>query len=189
MNTSFGFNSTLVNCGNGLLEQEVGFEESITTTYTSSFEETIGLSKRTTTNVDLTVGATAEASFFGVGGSVSAEVSTGLELSTEVTTESTVAAENTDSETTTLFSTRTVTVPSGSASLVYDAYQTYSNVKLPYVKRLRLQGTHPSTSESLTGKEIVTQLEMSDFTGTIYAYGFRLCRSVYTWKYDIRQYC
>jgi len=170
-NTSFGFNSTLVNCGNGLLEQEVGVEESITTTYTSSFEETIGLSKRTTTNVDLTVGATAEASFFGTGGSVSAEVSTGLELSTEVTSESTVGTENTDSETTTLFSTRTVTVPSGSASLVYDAYQTYSNVKVPYVKRLRLQGTHTSTSESLTGNEIVTQLEMTNFTGTIYAIG------------------
>jgi len=170
-NTSFGFNSTLVNCGNGLLEQEVGVEESITTTYTSSFEETIGLSKRTTTNVDLTVGATAEASFFGTGGSVSAEVSTGLELSTEVTSESTVGTENTDSETTSLFSTRTVTVPPGSASLVYDAYQTYSNVKVPYVKRLRLQGTHTSTSESLNGNEIVTQLEMTNFTGTIYAIG------------------
>ena len=170
-NTSFGFNSTLVNCGNGLLEQEVGVEESITTTYTSSFEETIGLSKRTTTNVDVTVGTTAEASFFGTSGSVSAEVSTGLELSSEVTSESTVATENTDTETTTLFSTRTVTVPSGSASLVYDAYQTYSNVKVPYVKRLRLQGMHTSTSESLTGDEIVTQLEMTNFSGTIYAIG------------------
>jgi len=166
-NTSFGFNSTLRNCGSGSLEQQVGIERSVTTTFTSGYLETVGLSGRTTTSVDLTVGATAEASFFGAGGSVSAEVSAGLEVSVEASTESTTSSEESVSETNTYFSNRTVTVPAGSASLVYDAYQTYSNVKVPYVKRLRLKGLHTESSEYLTGQEIVTQLRMTNFSGVI----------------------
>jgi hypothetical protein len=76
--TSFGFNSTLRNCGSGSLEQQVGIEREVTTTYTSAFSESIGLSSRVTTSVDVSVSATAEASFFGSGGSVTGEVSAGL---------------------------------------------------------------------------------------------------------------
>jgi len=165
--TSFGFNSTLKNCGSGNLEQQVGIEREVTTTYTNAFSETIGLSSRVTTNVDVTVSATAEASFFGNGGSVTAEASAGLEVSTEASTSSTVSAEESVSETNTFFSNRIVTVPAGSASLVYDAYQTYSNVKVPYVKRLRLRGNHNQGPESMSGFEIATQLEISNFSGVI----------------------
>tara|TARA_R110001583_G_scaffold110480_5_gene259404 strand:+ start:1124 stop:2764 length:1641 start_codon:yes stop_codon:yes gene_type:complete len=171
VNTSFGFNSTLKNCGSGSLEQQVGIERTITTTFTNGFQETIGLSGRTTTSVDVTVGATAEASFFGAGGSVSAEVSAGLEVSVEASSESTQSSEESVSETNTYFSNRTVTVPAGSASLVYDAYQTYSNVKIPYVKRIRLKATHTETSENLTGNEIATQLKMTSFSGVINTIG------------------
>lgn len=167
VNTSFGFNSTLRNCGSGSLEQQVGVESSVTTTYTSGFQETVGLSGRTTTSVEVGVSATAEASYFGVGGSVTAEVSAGLEISVEASTESTVSGEESVSETNTFFSNRTVTVPSGSASLVYDAYQTYSDVKVPYVKRLRLKGLHTNTSEFLSGEEIATQLAMTNFSGVV----------------------
>ncbi len=165
--TSFGFNSTLKNCGTGMLEQEVGIEKTVTTTFTSGFSETIGLSGRTTTSVDVSVSATAEASFFGNGGSVTGEVSAGLEVSVEASTASTVSSEESVSETNTFFSNRTVTVPSGSASLVYDAYQTYSNVKVPYVKRMRLQGNHTQSAEALSGLEIATQLYISNFSGVI----------------------
>ncbi|NRD19997.1 hypothetical protein HNV08_08050 [Winogradskyella eckloniae] len=165
--TSFGFNSTLKNCGSGNLEQQVGIEKDVTTTYTNAFSETIGLSSRVTTNVDVTVSATAETSFFGNGGSVTAEASAGLEVSTEASSSSTVSAEESVSETNTFFSNRIVTVPAGSASLVYDAYQTYSNVKVPYVKRLRLTGNHTEGPESMSGFEIATQLEISNFLGVI----------------------
>lgn len=165
--TSFGFNSTLKNCGSGNLEQQVGIEKEVTTTYTNAFSETIGLSSRVTTNVDVTVSATAEASFFGNGGSVTAEASAGLEVSTEASTSSTVSTEESVSETSTFFSNRIVTVPAGSASLVYDAYQTYSNVKVPYVKRLRLRGNHTQGPESMSGFEIASQLEISNFLGVI----------------------
>ena len=166
VNTSFGFNSTLTNCGTGDLEQQVGIEREVQTTYTSSMSETIGLSGRVTTSVEASVSATAEASFFGNGGSVTGEVSTGLEVSVEASQSTTIASEQSVSETNTFFSTRTVTVPSGKASLVYDAYQTYSNVRVPYVKRFRLRGQHTDTFEYLTGEEIETQLGVTGFTGT-----------------------
>ncbi len=165
--TSFGFNNTLRNCGAGTLEQQVGIEREVTTTYSSAFSETIGLSSRYTTSVDVSVSATAEASIFGSGGSVTGEVSAGLELSTEATSTTTVSNEESVSETNTFFSNRTVTVPSGSASLVYDAYQTYSDVRVPYVKRLRLRGTHTESSEALSGLEIATQLTMANFSGVV----------------------
>lgn len=165
--TSFGFNSTLKNCGSGSLEQQVGIEREVTTTYTSAFSESIGLSGRVTTSVDVSVSATAEASFFGSGGSVTGEVSAGLEVSVEASSTTTVSNEESVSETNTFFSNRTVTVPSGSASLVYDAYQTYSNVKVPYVKRVRLRGTHTESSEFLSGSEIATQLYVANFSGVV----------------------
>lgn len=169
--TSFGFNSTLRNCGSGTLEQQVGIEREVTTTFTSSFSETVGFSSRETKSVNVTVSATAEASFFGTGGSVTAEVSSGLEVTTEAKTSTTSASEKSMSETNTFFSNRTVTVLPGSASLVYDAYQTYSKVKVPYVKRLRFRGNLSETVGSLSGHEIATQLEMTNFTGIITAIG------------------
>ena len=168
VDTSFGFNSTLRNCGSGSLEQEVGIQREVTTTYTTSQSETIGLSGRVTTSVDVSVSATAEASFFGNGGSVTGEVSAGLEVSVEASSTSTVGLEQSNSETNTFFSNRTVTVPAGSASLIYDAYQTYSNVRIPYVKRLRLKGEQDRNgSGSLSGQEIATQLRVTNFSGVI----------------------
>lgn len=168
VDTSFGFNSTLRNCGSGSLEQEVGIERVVETSYTSSFSESIGLSGRVTTSVEASVSATAEASFFGNGGSVTGEVSTGLEVSVEASATTTMGTEETVSDSETFFSNRTVTVPAGSASLVYDAYQTYSNVKIPYVKRLRLKGKHSRDGQQpLTGLEIATQLRVTSFSGTI----------------------
>ena len=121
-----------------------------------------------TTSVDVSVSATAEASFFGNGGSVTGEVSAGLEVSVEASSTTTVGSEESVSESEVFFSNRAVTVPAGSASLVYDAYQTYSNVRVPYVKRLRLKGNHSEAGQqSLTGLEIATQLRITGFSGTI----------------------
>ncbi|MEL7248454.1 MAG: hypothetical protein AAFO03_08550 [Bacteroidota bacterium] len=174
--TTFGFNSTLINCGNGSLEQEVGIEESVTSTYTVGFEETIGLSSRATTSLEATVGATAEASFFGSGGSVSAEVSAGLELSVEATQTSTISSENSTSKENTFFSKRTVTVPAGSASLVYDAYQTYSNVQIPFVKRFRVRANQIDPVNNavivpMTGAAINTQFSFVGFKGVVTTVG------------------
>ncbi|MEO0473967.1 MAG: hypothetical protein AAF206_30440, partial [Bacteroidota bacterium] len=169
--TSFGFNSTLINCGSGSLEQEVGIEKTITTTYTTGFEESISVGSRVTTSLEATVGATAEASFFGNGGSVSAEVSAGLEVSIDVTSTRTQSQEYSTSETQTYFSKRTVTVPPGKASLVYDAYQTYSNVKIPYVKRMLVRATNQNNGQLLSGRDIQTLFLFFGFNGGITAIG------------------
>ncbi|EDP70802.1 hypothetical protein FBALC1_08583 [Flavobacteriales bacterium ALC-1] len=167
VDTSFGFNSTLRNCGSGYLEQDIIFENEVVTTYTTAMSETIGFSSRTTSSLDVSVSATAEASFFGNGGSVTGEVSTGLEVSVEAQSESTVSSEESISETNSWSSVRTVRVLPGNASLVYDAYQKYSNVKVPYVKRLRIKGNHSESSATFSGLEIATQLNMTRFTGVI----------------------
>ena len=165
--TYFGFNGTLINCGTGSLEQEVGIEKSVTTTFKTGYEESISVASRTTASISATVGATAEASFFGNGGSVSAEVSTSVEVSTEVTKSRSQSQEFSKSETESYFSKRTVMVPSGKASLVYDAYQTYENVQVPFVKRFLVRGTNTQTSTLLSGKDIATQFSFMGFNGVI----------------------
>lgn len=165
--TSFGFNSSLVNCGAGSLDQNVGIEKEVTTTFTNALSESIGLSSRVTTSVDVSVSATAEASFFGNGGSVTGEVSAGLEVSVEASKTTTVSSEKSVSKTNKFFSNRIVNVPAGKASLVYDAYQTYSNVRVPYVKTIRLKGKPTAGAGALSGLKIATQLSLTGFTGTI----------------------
>ena len=49
-----------------------------------------------------------------------------------------------------LFSERTVTVPSGRASLVYDVFQFYPNTKVNFVQRLRVEGMDTQMGINLT---------------------------------------
>ncbi len=165
--TSFGFNSTLRNCGAGTLEQQVGIEREVTTIYTSSFSESIGLSSRETRSVEVTVSTTVSAELLGNGVETTASVSAGLEVETKASSTTTTSTEESVSETHTFFSNRTVTVLPGTAVLVFDAYQTYSDVKVAYVKRIRLRGNISQTPGSLSGNEIATQLEMTNFSGII----------------------
>ena len=168
--TNWDTNTTgtiLRNCGSSLLSQEIIFENEETTSYTSSISETIGFSSRTTNTLGVSVTATANASFFGIGGSASGTVSTDVEVSVEAQSESTIYEEESAYTSTSWSSVRTVNVLPGSASLVYDAYQKYNNVKVPYVKRLRIQGNHTESSAAFSGLEIATQLNMTRFTGVI----------------------
>lgn len=170
--TSFAFNNTLVNCGKGDLEQEVGIEKSITTKNTSGYNENIGISSSKTTSVGLKVGAKTQVGFFAAKVDISAEISTSLEL----TTKATQSKEFSESVTNKYFAKRTVNIPPKSASLVSDAYQTYSKVELPFVQTLRLRADHvnPNTNAvigAMTGKEIVTQLVFSNFSGYVIAVG------------------
>ncbi|RMB63523.1 hypothetical protein EAX61_03815 [Dokdonia sinensis] len=175
--TSFGFNSTLINCGSGSLSQEVGVEQSITTGSTAGWEESLSIASRNTFGLEVSVGVSADATFFGTGGSVSAEVTGSYEYSREATQSSSSFTENTVEEVNTYFSTRQVTVPSGKASLVYDAYQTYSNVEIPFVQRLRIRANEIDPAQGnvvigpLNGAQVETQLQMMGFRGVITSVG------------------
>lgn len=50
---------------------------------------------------------------------------------------------------------------------MYDAYQTYSNVRVPFVQRIRITGTFEDTDEVLTGYEIATQYSLASGRGVI----------------------
>ncbi|WP_431157787.1 hypothetical protein [Winogradskyella poriferorum] len=173
VDTSFGFNSTLLNCGNGNLSQEVGIEQEVTTSRTVGWEESISISSREEFGSSVTVGVEAEANFFGGTVTTNAEATASYNFSQEVTSSQSQFEEMGSEETNSYFSLRTVTVPSGSASLVYDAYQTYSNVKVPFVKRFRIFANQmdPANNNAyvgnLSGNEIATQFRVTNFRGTI----------------------
>src|SRR5690606_36219780 len=60
---------------------------------------------------------------------------------------------------------REVTVHPYSAVSVYDAVQTYKNVQLPYVQKLRVSAVDEGVA--LTGEEITSQLIANQFGGVV----------------------
>lgn len=164
--TGFSFNSTLKNCGNGSLEQTVGADFSEERVNTIGWEESISINNSSTESISATVGVEFDAKFFGFGATYSASVTGNLEWSRSVTSEN----SNYESQTTTkkenYFSSRTISVPSGSASLVYDAYQFYENVRVDYVQRLRLSGLDED-GVPLTGEQIMSLFQFTRFNGVV----------------------
>lgn len=110
--------------------------------------------------------------FFAGESTIEGTTAASLELETEVTQETTNSQTAIVGDTKEVRWERTITVPSGSSSLVYDAIQTYNNVIFPNVKRLRLRASQIDPSDNtfigaMTGNEIATQLRMSNFNGII----------------------
>jgi len=173
VDTKVGFNSTLVNCTDGTLEQVVGVDEEITTSRTVGWEESLSISSRETFSASLTVGVETQASFFGGSATASAEVTASYEYSQDVTSSQRQFEEQTEEKTDILQFERKVIVPGKSATLTYDAYQNYSNVIQPFVQRVRIFASEidPSNNNielgNLSGSEIATQLRITNFQGVI----------------------
>lgn len=163
--TGLSFNSTLTNCGNGSLTQTVGVNTSETNTNTVGWEESLSMSTSNTVDVSATVSVGFEASFFGTGASYDMSVTAGYSHSWSSTSESSNWGDETREVQTSLSSERTVTVPSGSASLVYDVYQFYPNTRVNFAQRLRVSAS--DGNYSLTGNEIKTLFDMTGFNGVI----------------------
>ncbi|MGD1947976.1 MAG: hypothetical protein ACFB0A_17355 [Croceivirga sp.] len=167
--TDFGANSTLTNCGNGELSQTVGSDESVSSTNSIGWEEKFSLTASATTSVSATVGTEFEAGFFGNTANYNASVTATAEVSASMTSESTFSGESEEEVTETIFFERTVTVPPGSASLVYDVAQIYDNTKVEFVQRFRLRATE--SGNSLSGEELRSQLQFSRFSGVVFQVG------------------
>ncbi len=165
--TGFSFNNTLINCGNGKLEQTVG--ASITEKIITSvgWENSLSMMSSHTYSVSATVGVEFEAGFFGTSAKYSASVTAGYENTSQNTIERSSWEDKTTEKEETYFSERTVTVPSKNASLVYDAIQFYENIKVPFAQRLRIRGTEFDTREKLSGHEILSQFHFNNFDGII----------------------
>lgn len=170
--TGFGFNNTLVNCGNGELQQTIGVQIERSVTVTSGWEESLSISSTHESSVSTTLGVEVEAGFFGNKATYSAEISSSYTYTSTNTTESTEWGEQNETTTETFFSERLVTVPPKNASLVYDAFQYYDKVVVPYVQRLRVKARVPNSNLApLTGAEIKSQFHFNGFEGVISAVG------------------
>lgn len=166
-NTAEAYNSTLRNCSSGLLTQSVGKSQSLQTTEILGWEESMSVSSTKDYSVSVTIGVEAETSFFGNGGKVSSSVTGSYGFSKSRTKTSTKSGGYEKSETTTISFERTQEVPSGTAITVADVYQTYENVRIPYVQRFRIKGNYQEDGQALTGEEITTQFAFNSFTGVI----------------------
>jgi hypothetical protein len=159
-------NSTLKNCGSRDLSQTVGSQITETTVMSLSWEKTNGFVTSTRLNTTVSVEAEVSASFFGTGAKVTGSVSQEIELGQEISGSST-EVEGEQSETSkSLFAERTVTVPPGRQVLTYDAIQSYANVTIPFVQRIKITGKN-SEGRILSGDELATQSAFGGFTGTI----------------------
>ena len=163
----FSFNSTLINCGPGGLSQTIGSSKTVETVTTVGWEETISISSSHSAGGSLTIGMEVSARFFDFGASYSAEATADYNYTTTSATETTNWNEAQGSTSETFFSERTITVPSKSASLVYDAFQHYDNIKVNVVQRLRVRASEHDTGELLSGEEIKTQFHFNGFEGVV----------------------
>jgi hypothetical protein len=182
VNSSFGFNSTLVNCTEGGLEQVVGIDEEEIITRTFGWEESLSISSREDFQTSVTVGVEAQANFFGGSATATAENTTSYGFSQEVTESQSQFGQESITTTLAFNFERTVTVPPLSASLVYDAYQSYSNVRIPFVKQFIITANQidPANGNNvvgtMSGADLATQLSMNNFNGIITEIGSNFVR-------------
>ncbi len=163
--TDFGANSTLTNCGTGSLSQTIGADQAISATNIIGWEESFAFTSSSTSSVSTTIGTEFEAGFFGSSAKYNASVTASLETSVSMTNESSSFEEFQETTSETIFFERTVTVPPGKSSLVYDVAQIYNDTKVQFVQHFRLRATEEGNA--LSGKELRSQLQFSRFNGVI----------------------
>ena len=58
-------------------------------------------------------------------------------------------------------------MPPGTATVAYDALQTYDNIKVPFIQRYRITGNYQTGEGPLTGQEILTQFSFTNVNGGV----------------------
>ncbi len=165
--TSEAYNSTLRNCSSGFLQQTVGRSESLETKEILGWEESMSVSTTQDYSVSVTIEAEVSTKFFGAGGSVKSSVTGSYGFSKTRTQTSTRSGGFEETRTTEISTERTQEVPPKTAITVADVYQSYENVRIPYVQRFRIKGNYQEDAQALTGQEITTQFAFNSFTGVI----------------------
>lgn len=165
--TSEAYNSTLRNCSSGGLQQTVGRSESLETIEILGWEESMSVSTTQDYLISVTIEAEVSTKFFGAGGSVNSSVTGSYGFNKSKTNTSTRSGSFQKSKSTEISTERTQEVPPKTAITVADVYQSYENVRIPYVQRFRIKGTYQENNQALTGQEITTQFAFNSFTGVI----------------------
>lgn len=163
----FATRTTIENCSDATLSQTVGQKESYTRSTTMSTSESLELFSSSTETTSVTTSVEVGGAFKGLGASAAVEATEEWSYTTSETTTSSNTFSATDSKTIEVFSERTVTVPPNTAIEAYDAVATFDNVRLPFVKVVRVRGNRTASGAALTGEQIVTQLVTSQFGGVI----------------------
>lgn len=163
--TSFAFNSVLTNCGSGTLSQTVDSTVTETVETNVGWEETLSMSTSNTVGVTAGIDVEFSAQLFGTGTTVNASVETSYQHNWSSTDTNSNWESTNNQEEIQLYTSRTVTVPSGNASLVYDVQQFYPETRVNFVQKLRIEGN--DNGEQLTGDDIRTLFYLTNFTGVI----------------------
>jgi hypothetical protein len=162
----FALSSTIRNCGATEVRQNIGQEKTRTTTITAGSEESFSVTTQHQANVEFSITMGVSADLFGVAGvERSLSLTAGYTFS-HTETETNVSRFDTTTETqTTVSYARDITVPPYTIMDAYDAVQTYPNVVVLYVQKIRV--TASLNGKPLTGDEIVSQLIANQFGGVV----------------------
>ncbi|MFD2565578.1 hypothetical protein [Aquimarina rubra] len=163
--TAFEFNSVLTNCGSGTLSQTVDSRVTENVSRTVGWEETLSMSTANSFSVTAGVDVEFSAELFGVGTNVTASLETTYQHDWSSTETNSNWESSSLDDTVALYSSRTVTVPPGNGSLVYDVQQFYPETKVNFVQRLRIEAT--DNQGLLSGQAIRTLFYLTNFTGVI----------------------
>lgn len=161
----FAFHNLLNNCSSATLNETIGVVDTRTTTYTVGSEESFQLTTAQESSLGITSGVTANASFSGVGVEASVEVSSNYTFSRSLSKTNTRTFSNSTQKEVQVSRIRSLTIKPYTAVQVYDAVETYRNVRIPFIQKLRVNGS--ANGDKLSGEEIVSQMYANQFGGVI----------------------
>lgn len=162
----FAINSPITNCADATITQTVGKEEVRTTTISVGTEESFSVTTTHEARVDASVSVGVNADLFGVVGvEKNYSLSAGYTYTDTESSTSTSRFEATNTTETRVSFMREILVEPYKILNVYDVVQTYENIKMPYVQKLRVSATYEG--KALTGEEITLNLMANQFGGVV----------------------
>jgi hypothetical protein len=162
----FALSSTINNCGATTVKQKVGKDDTRTTTITAGTEESFSVTTQHEANVEFSISMGVSADLFGVAGMErNLTLSAGYTYTNTQTQTNTSHFQTEEQIVTTVSYERELEVPPYTAMDAYDAVQTYPNVVVLYVQKIRV--TANLKGNPLTGEEIVSQLMANQFGGVV----------------------
>lgn len=162
----FAVATTINNCGAVEIEQTIGKEDTRSTTITAATEESFSVTTQHEASVEMSISMGVNADLFGVAGmSRELTLSAGYTFTYSEMKTNTSRFETSKTETTTVSVERTATVPPYTSMDAYDAVQTYRNVVVFYVQKIRISAKRGNVP--LTGGEMVSLLLANQFGGVV----------------------
>lgn len=161
----FAFDNFLRNCSNGTLNESVGVQDTRTTTYSVGSEESFQLTSSHEASVGITTGVTASGAFGGVGVEASVEISASYTYTRSISETHTRNFSETKQQEIQVSRARDFMLPPYSAVKIYDLVESYKNIRIPFIQKLRVSGR--MDDKKLTGEEIVWQLLTGQFGGVV----------------------